>query len=99
MRGVILAILAFFSFCTISFADELRLIPFKEAEKTALKNSPQIVAQQYTADSAYQQASSEKMKRFPSLHLNAQSSLTSRLGKIEIPALGERTPLGRAYLR
>ncbi len=93
MRGIVLAILALF-ICNVSVADEMRLIPFKEAEKTALKNSPQLIAQQYIADSGYQQASSEKMKRFPSLQLGAQSSLTSKLGKINIPTLGLSNTVG-----
>ena len=88
----------FFAFlllaCSTAFAQTSRLISFKDAEELALKNSPQILAQQFAADSAYQQAEAQKLQRFPTLSLNAQSMFMSKVGKIEIPSMGITNTVG-----
>jgi outer membrane protein TolC len=94
VKKMLLAMIALFAVCGTSFADEVHLIPFKEAERAAIKNSPQLIAQKYTADSGYEQARSVKMTRFPTLQLNAQSSLSSKIGRINIPTLGISSTVG-----
>lgn len=83
MRKVIAlsGVLAFLS--SMAFAGGQGLITLKDAERTAVRNSPQIVSQQYTADSGYQDAAAQKLKRLPTLSLNAGTTLVSKIGQIE----------------
>jgi len=84
----------FLLFSSSALAQNSRLITFKEAEGLAILNSPQILAQQYATDAAYQQAEAQKLQRFPTLSLNAQSMFMSKVGKIEIPSMGVTNTVG-----
>lgn len=70
-------------FCSSALAESQRFITLKDAERLAVKNSPQIMAQKFTADSGYQDATSQKLKRLPTLELNAQNALVSKIGQID----------------
>lgn len=93
MKGIFSTVFLLF-LCNAAFAEGSNLITFKDAERIAIKNSPQIVSQRYTTDSAYQTASSQKLKRLPTLNLNAQSSLSSKIAQIEIPSAGISQTVG-----
>ncbi len=81
-------------FSSSVFSGELRNISFKDAEKMAIKNSPQIIAQQHIVSSAYEQASATNVQRLPTLGFNAQSTFVSKIGRIDIPELGLSKEVG-----
>lgn len=89
------SIIIFLSLVSLSaYSEDLRHVSFMDACRLALKNSPQIISQKYITDSAYDKASAQKLKRLPTLNLNAESMFISKVGQITIPALGVNNTVG-----
>jgi outer membrane protein TolC len=65
-------------------------ISFRDAENLAIENSHRIVSQAYTVRSAREQSKAQKVKRYPSLNLEADSMFQSKIGSISIPGMGNR---------
>lgn len=71
-------------------AKDAKVLAFKEAEELALKNSHAVAAQMNMFESASETASAQKVKRLPTLSLDASTTFQSKIGKINIPTIGDR---------
>lgn len=63
-------------------------ITFSEAEKIAIDNSHSIASQRYTFHSATEDAKAQRVKAYPQLGIGAQSMFQSKIGTINVPAIG-----------
>lgn len=66
-------------------------ITFNEAENLAIENSHTIASQAYVVKSAKEDAKAQQVKRYPQLSVGADSTFQSKIGRISIPGVGNRT--------
>lgn len=71
-----------------------RFIFFKDAEDLSIANSHTIAARRHVVQSAEDSAYAQQVKRYPQFGFNASSMFQSKVGQINVPALGMTQQVG-----
>lgn len=97
LSKIFLATASLFVCSCISNSAYAELITLSNAEKLAIENSHALAAQGHVVSSTTEQARGERVKQLPMLGLDGQTQFMSKVGQIQIPAIGVNQQIGDHY--